>query len=92
VTEAGPYEIALSWEARRDLHRLPTKVAAAVVEFITVPLVGQPARLSKPLGADLAGLRSARRGDYRVFFSIDEATHAVLVVRIDQRCQIYRPR
>jgi mRNA-degrading endonuclease RelE of RelBE toxin-antitoxin system len=92
VTEEVPYEIGLSGEARRDLHRLPAKVATAVVKFITAPLAAEPARLSRPLGADLAGVRSARRGDYRVLIRIDEAAGTVLVVRIDHRAQVYRPR
>ncbi len=52
--------------ARRGLHRLPGRVAAAVAEFVTGPLADNPARLSKPLFGELTGLCSARRGDYRV--------------------------
>jgi mRNA-degrading endonuclease RelE of RelBE toxin-antitoxin system len=86
-----PYRIEVSGEARRGLHRLPTKIAAVIIEFITGPLAENPARLSKPLTNELEGYRSARRGDYRVLIRIDEAAHVVLVVGIDHRADIYRP-
>lgn len=90
--QARPFDMQLSGEARRGLGRLPAKVAAAIVEFVTVPLADDPRRLSKPLGGDLAGVRTARRGDYRVLIRIDDAARTVLVVRIDHRAQAYRPR
>ena len=86
------YEIQVSSEAIRGLNRLPGKVAAAVVQFITVTLAENPQQLSKPLRADLEGHRSARRGDYRILIRIDEDKHLVLVVRIDHRAHAYRPR
>lgn len=82
----------LASEAQRGLHRLPAKLATAVIEFITGPLAANPARLSKPLTKELADYRSARRGDYRVLIRIDEADHRVVVVRIDHRAQVYRPQ
>lgn len=74
----------------RGLDRLPPKVAAAIAEFITVALAENPQRLSKPLHGELEGLRTARRGDYRVLFRIDEPGRIVLVVRIDHRAHAYR--
>lgn len=92
MTEPGPYSIELSGEARRGLHRLPGKIAMAIVEFITGPLAANPARLSKPLTNELAEYRTARRGDYRVLLRIDEEAHAVLVTHIDHRADVYRRR
>jgi mRNA interferase RelE/StbE len=92
VTEPGPYRVDLAGEARRGLHRLPAKVASAIIEFITGPLADNPARLSKPLTNELAAYRAARRGDYRVLIRIDEDAHAILVVHIDHRADVYRPR
>jgi mRNA-degrading endonuclease RelE of RelBE toxin-antitoxin system len=92
VTEPGPYRVELAGEARRGLHRLPAKVASAIIEFITGSLADNPARLSKPLTNELAAYRTARRGDYRVLIRIDEPAHAVLVVHIDHRADVYRPR
>ena len=86
-----PFEVRVSSAARRQLGRLSPKVATAVVEFLTVVLPGNPLRLSKPLTGELAGLRSARRGDYRVLFEVDEERRRVLVVRIAHRSDVYRP-
>ena len=92
MSSHGPYRIEVTSEARRGLHRLPGKITAAIVEFITGPLADNPTRLSKPLTDELAAYRSARRGDYRVLIRIDEANHTVLVARIDHRADVYRPR
>jgi mRNA-degrading endonuclease RelE of RelBE toxin-antitoxin system len=87
-----PYRVALAGAARRGLDRLPGKAAAAIVEFISRALAGDPHRVSNPLTGDLKGYRSARRGDYRVLIRIIESDHAVLVVRIAHRADLYRPR
>ena len=87
----------MSWGVRlapaaiRGLDRLPPRIATAVVEFVTVTLSSNPERMSKPLRGELEGLRSARRGDYRVLFSLDDATRTLLVVRIAHRADVYRP-
>lgn len=85
-----PWRVEVGPAAERSLSRLPTKVAAAVVEFITVTLPQNPLRMSKPLRYELEGLRSARRGDYRVLFALDEGEHVLLVVRIAHRADAYR--
>jgi len=48
--------------------------------------------VGKPLRRDLKGLWSARRGPYRVVDEIDEAARRVVVLRIDHRADVYRPR
>ena len=85
------YDVQVSSGARRQLRRLPDKVAPAIVEFITAVLAKDPMRLSKPLTGELAGLRSARRGDYRVLIDVDDAAARILVVRIAHRADAYRP-
>jgi mRNA-degrading endonuclease RelE of RelBE toxin-antitoxin system len=92
VTEGRPYHVEVAGSARRDLRRLPIKIAAAVIEFISGPLAENPQRLSKHLHGELAAYRSARRGDYRVLFRIDDDKHAIVVVAINHRAHIYRPR
>jgi mRNA interferase RelE/StbE len=89
VTSA--YEVRIASAARRHLSRLPDRSAVAIVEFITTVLPENPLRLSKPLTGEFEGLRSARRGDYRVLIEVDEATATVLVVRIAHRALAYRP-
>ncbi len=85
-----PFTVEVSSAARRQLHQLPDKMAMAVVEFVTVVLPRNPLRLSKPLTGTLSGLRSARRGDYRVLIEVDENDHRILVVRVAHRAHVYR--
>jgi mRNA interferase RelE/StbE len=85
------YEVRVSSSAHRQLGRLPPRIAAAVVEFITAVLPEDPLRLSKPLTGEFEGLRSARRGDYRVLIEVHESSRTVLVVRIAHRAEVYRP-
>jgi mRNA-degrading endonuclease RelE of RelBE toxin-antitoxin system len=60
------------------------------VEFIGSALAENPQRVGKPLRAPLEGLHSARRGDFRVIYRIDEADVVVLVVTIQHRRDVYR--
>jgi mRNA interferase RelE/StbE len=85
---------AIAWTAasRRTLTRLPEKVATAVVEFPYGSLADNPHRVGKPLKLGLAGLCSARRGDYRVIYRIDDHRRQVTVIAIEHRSDIYRPR
>jgi mRNA interferase RelE/StbE len=90
VSDEHPYEVAITATAARDLQRLPEKVATACVEFIFGPLVDNPHRLGKLLRDDLVGLHSARRGDYRVIYSIDEHHARIEILHIARRSDIYR--
>ena len=91
MTDAG-FDVAWTPTSRRALARLPEKVAAAAVEFIYGSLAENPRRVGKPLKLGLAGLHSARRGDYRVIYSIDDHLHAVTIMAIEHRSDVYRPR
>jgi mRNA interferase RelE/StbE len=91
VSEEG-FAIAWTTPSRRALTRLPEKVAAAVVGFLYGSLSDSPHRVGKPLRLGLEGLHSARRGDYRVIYRIDDAQHQVTVVAIEHRSDAYRPR
>jgi mRNA-degrading endonuclease RelE of RelBE toxin-antitoxin system len=77
--------------AIRGLDRLPPRIAGAIVEFVTATLPQNPLRVSKPLQGDLVDYRSARRGDYRVLFSLDEEGQRLLVERLAHRAAAYRP-
>ena len=48
-------------------------------------LADEPRRVGKALVGDLAGLWSARRGDYRIVYEIDEGARTVLVHRVQHR-------
>ncbi len=78
--------------AERALARLPEKVAAAAVEFIYGSLAENPQRVGKPLRFELEGLHSARRGDYRVVYEIDEVQEKVTIMAIQHRSDVYRRR
>ena len=85
------YELRLAASAERSLARLPEFAAAAIVEFLTGALVENPQRVGKPLGMELAGYHSARRGAYRIVYRIEDE-RVVRVVRIDHRADVYRRR
>jgi len=86
------FAIAWTTASRRALTRLPEKVATAVVEFLYGSLASSPYRVGKPLKLGLEGLHSARRGDYRVIYRIDDRQRQVTVVAIEHRSDVYRPR
>jgi mRNA-degrading endonuclease RelE of RelBE toxin-antitoxin system len=77
--------------ARRQLDRLPISAVAAVIESHSA-IGSNPRRLGKPLRFELEGYWSARRGPYRVIYSIDDATHTVSVLAVAHRADAYRPR
>lgn len=85
------YRILLAPHARRALEiDLPEAVASAVWEFLSGPLSENPYRVGKPLSGQLTNLWSARRGEYRVIYTIAETTVTVSVVRIGHRRGVYR--
>lgn len=85
------YEVILSPRARRALsEELPEAVAAACFEFITGPLAENPRRVGKPLRSELAGTYSARRGEFRVIYDIDDNRVRVEVISVRHRRDAYR--
>jgi len=84
---------AIAWTAasRRALARLPERVATAVVEFLYGSLAASPYRVGKPLKLGPGGLHSARRGDYRVIYRIDDRQRKVTVAAVEHRSEVYRP-
>jgi len=91
VTAPPAYTVVLSAAAQRAIERdLPETVAAAVVDFLFGPLAADPYRVGKPLRLQLEGLWSARRGQYRVIYSIHDDRVLVRVVRISHRTDVHR--
>ncbi|MEU2007080.1 type II toxin-antitoxin system RelE/ParE family toxin [Rhodococcus sp. NPDC019616] len=76
--------------ARTPAMSLPEKVATAVHEFVTGPLLENPRRVGKPLDPPLAPAYSARRGTYRVLYLIDDVNRTVEVTAITHRADAYR--
>lgn len=84
------YELRLSRAARKALaETLPETVAAAVWEFVSGPLLDNPHRVGKPLRFELEGYYSARRGQYRVIYRIDDREVVVDVIKISHRGNAY---
>ncbi len=86
------YEIEITPEDLRHLNQLPEKVRQAALESIFGPIADNPNRFGKPLVGELAGLWSARRGDYRIIYEIFEDDRVVLIHRVQHRKDVYRPR
>ena len=86
------YEVEITPEGLRHLNRLPNKVRAAVLETIFGSIAENPQRAGKPLRGELEGLYSARRGELRVIYEIDEGTRVVIVHRAQHRRSSYRRR
>ena len=85
-----PFDVRLTGPAVRALGRLPSKLADAVLRFCDGPLTENPLRVTKPLGAELADLRSGYVGiAYRVLVRIDEEARIVHVLRIAHRADVY---
>lgn len=78
--------------AQRSLRKVPTKVGHAVIEFVYGPLAENPQRVGKALRLDLAGLHSARRGDFRVIYRISSDADRIDIVAIEHRSDAYRRR
>lgn len=76
--------------ARAIAEMLPEPVSAAVIDFITGPLIENPQRVGRELRNELAGIHSARRGTYRILYRIDEDQRTVTVLRVDHRGEVYR--
>lgn len=85
------HEIRWSRQSRRALtSTLPEPVAAACLDFILGPLAENPHRVGKPLRAPLEGLHSARRGQFRIIYEIQDEAIRVLVLTITHRRDAYR--
>ncbi|MBC8194287.1 MAG: type II toxin-antitoxin system RelE/ParE family toxin [Acidimicrobiia bacterium] len=86
------YVIRVTRVARRHLDQLPDKVRGAALETVHAVIAHNPQRVGKPLLGELAGLHSARRGDYRVVYEILEDQEVVVIHRIQHRRDVYRSR
>jgi len=87
----APWGIRVMPTARRQLRRLPERYATAVAELLPA-IAANPKRLGRPLRFELEGRWAARRGPYRVIYTLDEKAHAVIVLAIAHRADVYRPR
>lgn len=86
------YTVAWTPTARKALVKVPEKVGAAAIEFLYGPVAANPHRLGKPLGLGLETLWTARRGDYRILYRIDDQARRIDIVTLEHRSDVYRRR
>ena len=85
------YQVILAARARRALSEdLPEAVGAACWEFLRGPLARNPHRVGKPLRFPLEGRWSARRGEYRIVYRIQEERVVIEVIDVSHRRDAYR--
>ena len=85
------YRVQVARTAARQLtEQLPEAVAAACVEFLYVPLAETPHRVGAPLRKPFEGYWRARRGEYRVRYTIDGRNRTIQVLDIRHRRDAYR--
>jgi mRNA interferase RelE/StbE len=80
-------ELALARRAKQDLEQLPAAAREAVVETLVL-IAADPETNGKQLVGRLAGLWSARVGNYRVLYTIEAG--GVIVRAIHHRAVAYR--
>jgi mRNA interferase RelE/StbE len=77
------YELVVAGPAARIIaEELPEAVAAAVVDFVTGPLLENPRRVGVGLRRELEGIHAARRGTFRILYRIDDSAHVVTVLAV----------
>ena len=86
------YTPLLTATALRGLARVPPRIAEPLLSFIYGSLAENPQRRSHELRNELAGYRSARRGDYRVLIVLDDEARTMTVMDIGPRATVYRTR
>ncbi|HEY5857052.1 MAG TPA: type II toxin-antitoxin system RelE/ParE family toxin [Aldersonia sp.] len=85
------YRVQVTRSAARQLaETLPEAAAAASLEFLYGPLAENPHRVGAPLHKPFEGHWRARRGEYRVRYTIDEAASVVNVLDVSHRRDAYR--
>jgi len=85
------YRVQLTRSARQALENgLPEAAAVACWEFIRGPLAENPHRVGNALQNELQGRYSARRGDFRVIYQVNDDQVVVSVINIRHRRGVYR--
>ncbi|HEX5762426.1 MAG TPA: type II toxin-antitoxin system RelE/ParE family toxin [Solirubrobacterales bacterium] len=85
------WRLQLAGPAARDIEQLPERYATAIAELLPT-LATDPRRIGKPLRFELEGKWVARRGPYRVIYSLEEEPRLVTVLAVAHRADAYRPR
>ncbi|MDQ4503536.1 type II toxin-antitoxin system RelE/ParE family toxin [Sinomonas sp. ASV322] len=86
------YEPRLAATALRGLASLSPRVAEPLLAFAFGSLAENPRRRGHQLRNELSGYWSARRGDFRVIYRLDDEAMVMLIIDIGPRNSIYRTR
>jgi mRNA interferase RelE/StbE len=85
------YQVTIAPTAARQLHeQLPEAVAWACLEFIRGSLSEEAHRVGAPLRKPFEGQWRARRGEYRIRYTIDDDARTIHILDIDHRRDAYR--
>ena len=84
------HEIHVSKAFLKSLSALPEKIQPSIIEFLYGSLATDPYRVGKPLVEPLDGMWSARRGEYRILYEVDEVKQVVHVMAVRHRRDAYR--
>lgn len=85
------WHVDLAPSAQRDLNQASARVGPSLLEFIFSGIAENPQHRGKALRGKMDGVWSARRGDYRVLYRIDEASRTVQILRVTGRGGACRP-
>lgn len=84
------YSIRFTPAARPSFTTLPMPVALAALNLIRGDLAQSPHRVGKALLPPLQGQHSARRGEYRIRYRINETEQVVTILEVKHRRDAYR--
>lgn len=80
------YSIRVAPTAARELaKRMPEPVCAACVRFAYGPLAADPRGVGTPLRDPFDGYWTTERGEYRIYYRIDDAAAVIDIVDMTHR-------
>ncbi len=88
------WQVSFDPAAERELKKLDPQIARRILKFLfeRVAMAADPRRLGAALkGSRLGEFWKYRIGDYRAIVRIEDRVMLVLVVRIGNRREVYRP-
>lgn len=88
------WQIELSMLVQKNLDQLDPQVARRILVFLNerVALLDDPRSIGEPLkGSRLGDFWKYRIGDFRIIANIEDGTLRILVVKIGNRREVYRP-
>ena len=83
------YQILYEKRVYKDLDRIPAKDLDRIHQTI-LSLESNPRKAGTKKLQSFTNRYRIRQGDYRIVFTIDEATKAVIIVLVRHRKEVYR--